>query len=50
LGMFGAPLAYLAGARLAGIELPLGNLNTALLLAPLWALWLPLCLRLSAWR
>ncbi|MCU1725098.1 DUF2878 domain-containing protein [Pseudomonas sp. 5P_5.1_Bac1] len=50
LGMLGAPPAYLAGARLAGIELPLGNLNTALLLAPLWALWLPLCLRLSAWR
>ncbi|MCU1732321.1 MULTISPECIES: DUF2878 domain-containing protein [unclassified Pseudomonas] len=50
LGLLGAPPAYLAGARLAGIELPLGNLNTALLLAPLWALWLPLCLRLAAWR
>ncbi len=50
LGMLGAPPAYLAGARLAGVELPLGNLTTTLLLAPIWALWLPLSLRLAEWR
>lgn len=48
LGLFGGPLAYLAGARLAGIELPLGRLETALLLAPVWALALPLALRFAA--
>ncbi|MGE7990106.1 DUF2878 domain-containing protein [Pseudomonas sp. NPDC089554] len=50
LGLFGGPAAYLAGAPLAGVGLPLGNLATALLLAPLWALWLPLCLRLATPR
>ncbi|OLS60253.1 DUF2878 domain-containing protein [Pseudomonas putida] len=44
-GMIGGPLAYLAGARLAGVGLPLGNLGTVLVLAPLWALWFPICLR-----
>lgn len=44
-GMIGGPLAYLAGARLAGVGLPLGTQGTVLVLAPLWALWFPLCLR-----
>ncbi|MFJ4444893.1 DUF2878 domain-containing protein [Pseudomonas sp. NPDC089422] len=48
LGLFGGPLAYLAGARLAGVELPLGRLETALVLAPVWALALPLALRFAA--
>ncbi|WP_060512402.1 DUF2878 domain-containing protein [Pseudomonas sp. NBRC 111124] len=48
LGLMGGPLAYLAGARLAGVELPLGGLETALILAPVWALTLPLALRLAA--
>ncbi|MBO9549338.1 DUF2878 domain-containing protein [Pseudomonas sp.] len=48
LGLFGGPLAYLAGARLAGVGLPLGRLETALVLAPVWALALPLALRFAA--
>ena len=44
VGMFGGPLAYLAGAELAGVGLPLGTVGTLLVLAPLWALWFPLCL------
>lgn len=48
LGLVGGPLAYLAGARLAGVELPLGPALTALLLAPLWALFMPLVLRMAA--
>ena len=44
-GMSGAPLAYLAGARLAGVGLPLGGLVTALVLAVVWGVWFPLCLR-----
>ena len=50
LGAIGGPLAYLAGARLAGVGLPLGTLETGLLLAPIWAFTLPLLLRLAAWR
>ncbi|MFF7110496.1 DUF2878 domain-containing protein [Pseudomonas sichuanensis] len=50
LGLLGGPPAYLAGAQLAGVGLPLGSLATALVLAPLWALALPLALRLAAWR
>lgn len=49
-GMAGGPLAYCAGAPLAGVTLPLGSLATALLLAPLWGLWLPLALRLAESR
>jgi len=48
LGGIGGPLAYLAGARLADVALPLGPLVTALLLAPVWALAFPLLLRLAA--
>lgn len=44
-GMLGGPLAYLAGARLAGVGLPLGSLATGLVLAPIWGVWFPLCLR-----
>jgi hypothetical protein len=47
LGMCGGPLAYLAGARLAGVELPLGRMETVLVLAPVWALALPLALRFA---
>jgi hypothetical protein len=50
LGLCGGPLAYLAGAKLAGVGLPLGTLGTTLLLAPLWAVWLPLILRMAAPR
>lgn len=50
LGLLGGPPAYLAGAQLAGVGLPLGAFATALVLAPLWALALPLALRLAAWR
>lgn len=50
LGALGGPLAYLGGARLAEVGLPLGALGTGLLLMPLWALALPLLLRLAAWR
>jgi hypothetical protein len=46
-GAVGGPLAYCAGAPLAGISLPLGVLGTALVLAPLWAIWLPLTVRLA---
>ncbi|WDY55984.1 DUF2878 family protein [Pseudomonas sp. PSKL.D1] len=50
LGLLGGPPAYLAGAALAGVELPLGRLNTALVLAPVWAMAFPLLLRLAAVR
>jgi len=46
-GAVGGPLAYCAGAPLAGVSLPLGVLGTALVLAPLWAIWLPLAVRLA---
>lgn len=48
LGMVGGPLAYHAGARLAGVELPMGYLVTTLILALVWALALPLALRVAA--
>lgn len=44
------PLAYLGGARLAEVSLPLGPLATGLLLIPVWALALPLLVRIAAWR
>ncbi|MDO7896043.1 DUF2878 domain-containing protein [Pseudomonas citrulli] len=50
LGALGGPLAYLGGARVAGVELPLGGLETGLLLTPVWALAFPLLMRLAAWR
>ena len=50
LGLCGGPLAYIAGAPLAGVGLPWGTLGTALLLAPLWAVWMPLILRMAATR
>jgi len=46
-GALGGPLAYLAGARLTGVGLPLGSVTTALSLAGIWAVWLPLCLWLA---
>ncbi|WP_243054770.1 DUF2878 domain-containing protein [Pseudomonas sp. BP01] len=50
LGALGGPLAYLGGARLADVALPLGALQTGLLLMPIWALALPLLARLAARR
>ena len=50
LGLIGGPLAYIAGAPLAGVGLPWGTLGTALVLGPLWAAALPLALRLAAPR
>ncbi|MEG1039906.1 MAG: DUF2878 domain-containing protein [Pseudomonas sp.] len=47
LGLLAGPLAYLAGARLAGVDLPLGRISTGLLLAPIWALFLPLAARIA---
>lgn len=41
-GALGAPLSYLGGARLAGVELPLGLWPTLLLLGAIWAGVLPL--------
>ena len=41
LGAIGGPLSYLAGARLAEVGLPLGQLNTVLLLGGIWALVMP---------
>jgi hypothetical protein len=49
-GAVGGPLAYLGGARLADVELPLGAALTCPLLAVVWGLALPLLLRLAAWR
>jgi hypothetical protein len=50
LGLCGGPLAYIAGASLADVGLPLGTLGTVLVLAPLWAAWMPFILRLAAAR
>lgn len=50
VGMFSGPLAYLAGARLTGVDLPMGYVGTGLLLAPIWALVLPLAVRVASWR
>ncbi|PYB80932.1 DUF2878 domain-containing protein [Pseudomonas sp. LB-090624] len=50
IGAVGGPLAYLGGARLADVALPHGPLATGLLLVPIWALALPLLVRLAAWR
>lgn len=41
LGAVAGPLSYWAGARLAGVGLPLGTAPTLLLLAALWALAIP---------
>jgi len=47
LGMLGGPLAYLAGARLAGVALPMGVMPTAIVLGMIWALVFPLALRVA---
>lgn len=41
LGAVAGPLSYLAGARLAGVGLPLGLWPTLLLLAAIWAVVMP---------
>ncbi|MFS2123298.1 DUF2878 domain-containing protein [Pseudomonas sp. Pseusp97] len=50
MGALAGPLAYCAGAPLAGVGLPLGVGTSALLLALIWAVWLPLMLRLALGR
>lgn len=50
VGALGGPLAYLSGAGLADIALPLGPVFTGLLLVLVWALALPLLVRLAARR
>ncbi|AKJ96764.1 DUF2878 domain-containing protein [Pseudomonas sp. MS646] len=50
LGAVGGPLAYLGGARVAQVELPLGVMETGILLSAVWALAFPLLVRLAAWR
>jgi len=47
MGMLGGPLAYLAGARLAGVALPMGVMPTAIVLGMIWALVFPLALRVA---
>lgn len=42
LGAIAGPLSYFAGSALADVELPLGQLHTGLILAPVWALAFPL--------
>lgn len=42
LGAVGGPFAYLVGARLGGVWLPLGLWTSGALLALIWALLLPL--------
>ena len=41
LGAIGGPLSYYAGAKIAGIGLPLGTWPTLALLAAIWALVVP---------
>ena len=41
LGATSGPLSYYAGAKLAGVGLPLGTAPSLLLLGLLWAVWLP---------
>ncbi|MEH6798035.1 MAG: DUF2878 domain-containing protein [Halopseudomonas sabulinigri] len=42
LGAISGPLSYFAGSALAGVGLPLGQLYTWCILAPIWAITLPL--------
>lgn len=50
LGACCGPLSYLAGARLAGIELPLGESLSLELLALIWGVLLPALHRLAGSR
>lgn len=49
LGAIGGPLSYLGGARLAGVELPLGVTPSLLILAVIWAVLLPALHGLVGW-
>ncbi|GAA6132826.1 DUF2878 domain-containing protein [Halopseudomonas sabulinigri] len=42
LGAVGGPMAYFAGSALASVSLPLGQQATLWILAPIWALVMPL--------
>lgn len=48
LGALGGPLSYYAGARLADVGLPLGQVTSLALLAVIWALVFPLLHVLAA--
>ncbi|OEC38466.1 hypothetical protein A7D27_21890 [Pseudomonas sp. 1D4] len=48
LGALGGPLSYYAGARLADVGLPLGQVTSLALLAAIWALVFPLLHTLAA--
>ncbi|CAH0230940.1 DUF2878 family protein [Pseudomonas mediterranea] len=50
LGAIGGPLAYVGGARMAYVDLPLGAMETGLLLSVVWALAFPLLVRIAAWH
>ncbi|MDU9032917.1 DUF2878 domain-containing protein [Pseudomonas corrugata] len=50
LGAMGGPLAYIGGARVADVAMPLGAMETGLLLGAVWTMAFPLLLRIAAWR
>ena len=45
-----APLNYLAGQKFGAVTLPLGEVNTMILLVPLWMIMLPLMVRFSQYQ
>ncbi|MCE2596184.1 DUF2878 domain-containing protein [Motilimonas cestriensis] len=49
MGSISGPLSYLGGYRLGAVELPLGALSSALIIAVLWALALPAYVHFSVW-
>ena len=45
-----APLNYLAGQKFGAVTLPLGEVNTMILLVPLWMIMLPVMVRFSQYQ
>lgn len=45
-----APLNYLAGQKFGAVTLPLGEVNTMMLLIPIWMIMLPVMVRFSQYR
>ena len=45
-----APLNDLAGQKFGAVTLPLGDVNTMILLVPLWMIMLPLMVRFSQYQ
>jgi hypothetical protein len=43
-------LNYLAGQKFGAVTLPLGEVNTMILLVPLWMIMLPLMVRFSQYQ